>query len=286
LLLDGPVLPLVTDTVHVAEAFRRAIMSQYQRHRHRRKYGHAKKPYQELFRSEVFSGKDLDGFTLRQHRHAFYLPTAEGSDPRRITHVTVCIAGIPAVDREEGSDLRRITRVTASAARFGPDELAALYALRALKLDDEDPELRVQVIGLGDRKEIRAPLLGESSVWVSATPFVVTRHLKRRGRKRDPREFFEAADGRMQFVKQNLREELERRGLLQEGMEIDQLEHRYDLRPLQFRLCRTKPGDDGASRPRGLFRLRFPSPVVGPIALGHSCHFGLGLFVAAPKACR
>ena len=24
-----------------------------------------------------------------------------------------------------------------------------------------------------------------------------------------------------------------------------------------------------------------PAPVAGPIALGHSCHFGLGLFVAA-----
>ena len=40
-----------------------------------------------------------------------------------------------------------------------------------------------------------------------------------------------------------------------------------------------KPGDDGACRPRGLFRLRFPKPVAGPIALGHSCHFGLGLFL-------
>ena len=64
-------------------------------------------------------------------------------------------------------------------------------------------------------------------------------------------------------------------------MQIEPLEHAgaHLLRSIQFRLNRRKSGDDGASRPRGLFRLRFPRPVAGPIALGHSCHFGLGLFV-------
>jgi CRISPR-associated protein Csb2 len=31
----------------------------------------------------------------------------------------------------------------------------------------------------------------------------------------------------------------------------------------------------------GAFRLRFPAPVTGPIAVGHSCHFGLGLLLPA-----
>jgi CRISPR-associated protein Csb2 len=259
-LLDGPVLPLITETIRVAEAFRRGLMNRYQRCCHRRKYGYAEKPYQELFRSEVLSGKDKDGVSLRRHRHAFYLPTAEGSDRWRITHVTAT-----------------------AADGFGPDEVAALNALRALKLDDESRELRVQLVGLGDQQDFRAPLLARSSVWVSATPFVVTRHLKRRGRKRDPREFFELPEGRMRFVTQVLREELERRGLFQLRMEIeplDQVGPGLSFRPLQFQLGRSKLGDDGMSRPRGTFRIRFPSPVPGPIALGHSCHFGLGLFLA------
>jgi hypothetical protein len=46
-LLDGPVLPLVTDILAVAEAFRQALMGRFQRHCHRRKYDHADKPYQE-----------------------------------------------------------------------------------------------------------------------------------------------------------------------------------------------------------------------------------------------
>ena len=80
------------------------------------------------------------------------------------------------------------------------------------------------------------------------------------------------------------REELHRRGLFQEGTRIDRHAHvgiSTGLRPLQFRLYRRKAGDDGGARLRGLFRLHFPTPVAGPIALGHSCHFGLGLFVAA-----
>jgi len=53
----------------------------------------------------------------------------------------------------------------------------------------------------------------------------------------------------------------------------------HQLRPIQFKRFRRKPGDDGGNRPSGAFRIIFPQPVAGPICLGHSCHFGLGLFV-------
>jgi CRISPR-associated protein Csb2 len=36
-----------------------------------------------------------------------------------------------------------------------------------------------------------------------------------------------------------------------------------------------------AVRPGYRFRIVFPEPVLGPICLGHSAHFGLGLFVPA-----
>lgn len=42
---------------------------------------------------------------------------------------------------------------------------------------------------------------------------------------------------------------------------------------------RRKAGDDGGRRPAGAFRIVFPELVRGPICLGHSAHFGLGLFV-------
>ena len=260
-LLDAPVLPLVTDTIRVAEAFRRGVMGRFQRHCHRQKYGRANKPYQELFQSEVLSGKDAEGKILRRHRHAFYLPTAEGSESRWITHVTV-----------------------AAADGFGPDEVAALNALRELKLDEESPELRVQLVGLGDRQDFRTPLLEESTVWISATPFVATRYPKLRGAKRDRPEDYATPPA---FVMHVLGQELARRQELagERGLPpvvaIEEVEgigpHR--LRPIQFRRVRSKADDDGGRRWAGGFRITFASAVRGPLALGHSCHFGLGLFL-------
>lgn len=114
--------------------------------------------------------------------------TAEGSDPRWITHVTV-----------------------AAAAGFGTDEVAALNALRTLKREDDLPELRVQLVGLGVPQDFRAPLLAESTVWISATPFVATRFPKTRGSKRDrPEDYASPRD----FVRHVLQQELQRRAEL------------------------------------------------------------------------
>jgi CRISPR-associated protein Csb2 len=223
------------------------------------KYGRTDPPNAERIVSKTFAGKDERGVPLRDdHTHAFYLPADEDRDGR-LDHVTVY----------------------ASPGGFSNHEVRAIDSLRWLKCGELD--LSLLLVGLGREAEfLHTRLIGTSTDWTSATPFIVTRHAKRRGQKRDPLEFFETPEGRVEFVKQVLREELERRGLLQAGTSIeplDQTAERRALRSVQFRLTRSKPGDDGAARPRGLFRIRFPQPVKGPIALGHSCHFGLGLFL-------
>ncbi len=213
----------------------------------------------------MLSGKDADGQSLQQHRHTFYLPTADGSDPRWITHVTL-----------------------AAASGFGSDELAAFNALRGLKMDDESPELRVQLVGLGNRQDFRARLLEEASDWVSATPFVVTRFPKLRGRKRDRPEDYASPRA---FVRHILQEELQRRSDLPPVASIKEEEFigTQQLRPIQFQRFRSKKGDDGGRRRAGAFHITFTVPIPGPLCLGHSCHFGLGLFlpfsrtIAAPK---
>jgi CRISPR-associated protein Csb2 len=259
--LDGPVLPLAQATLLLAEAARRALMSRYRKLKEIERYGRVDPHNAERFASPGFSGKDAQGTPLRDdHDHAFYLPTDEDGDGR-LDHLTVFAQG-----------------------GFPRDEVRALDALRWLRCGDLD--LSLLLVGLGQEAEFRhTRISGISSVWTSATPFLVTRHMKRRGQKRDPREFFETPEGRTEFVKQVLMEELERRGLRHEGVEIepgDTVGDQHRLRPIEFCLRRPhKPGDDGPSRPRGFFRLRFPEPVSGPIALGHSCHFGLGLFEAA-----
>lgn len=50
-------------------------------------------------------------------------------------------------------------------------------------------------------------------------------------------------------------------------------------RTIQFKRFRRKAGDDGGRRLAGAFRLTFRHPVRGPIALGFSSHFGMGLFM-------
>ncbi len=256
--LDGPVLPPVQATLSLAEAIRRALMSRYRKLKEIECYGQTDPPNAERFASRVFSGKDERGEPLHDdHDHAFYLATDEDNDGR-LDHLTVHAPG-----------------------GFPRDEVRAIDALRWLRCGDL--ELALLLVGLGAEADFRhTRILGDSTTWVSATPFVVTRHLKRRARKRDPRMFFESPEGRVEFVKQVVREELQRRELHQDAIEIELLESvgiHHPLRPIQFRLERRKPGDDGASRPRGLFRLRYPQPVSGPIALGHSSHFGLGLFL-------
>jgi CRISPR-associated protein Csb2 len=255
--LDGQVLPLVRDSLPVAEAARRALMSRYRQLKEAERFGRIVPPDAERFASPVFSGKDTQGIPLRgDHEHAFYLPT---DDDGRLDHLTVVAHG-----------------------GFPRDEVRALDALRCLRYGDL--ELSLLLVGLGQADEFRhTTLFALSPVWTSATPFLVTRHMKRRGQKRDPREFFETPTGRTDFVKHVVREELERRALLQPGLEIEALDSvgaQHRLRPLDFSLARNKPGDDGPARPRGLFCLRFPEPVPGLKALGHSCHFGLGLFLA------
>jgi CRISPR-associated protein Csb2 len=259
--LDAPILPLVADTLPVAEIARSCIMGQYQRLRHRRAFGTAEKPYRELFRSPVLSGKDAGGEHLLNHGHAYYLPADEDGDGR-IDHLTVYA--------EDG---------------FGPDEVAALYAVRSLPVGQGEG-LRVMLVGLGQRGDFTAAMFQRSSSWQSATPFLVSRYLKKRGRKKDPAELREA--GRAgEFVRLVLLEELgrlrHRRPEVPEPARVEFLpEGRMGaqrLRPIQFKRFRRKTGDDGGQRPSGGFRIVFPEPVAGPICLGHSCHFGMGLFV-------
>lgn len=254
LLLDGPVLPLVTDTVRVAEALRHRVLARFQWHCHRRKYGTVK-PRREEFRSEVLSGKDASGEFLRGHRHAHYLPTA-GDEPRRITHVTVY-----------------------APDGFDDDEAAALTGVREFQVQaggDRSLDLRVQLVGLGQPGDFRAGLFGPHRVWRSVTPFVGPAHIGRNGRDR--------------YLLKAIRREA-RRWAEEHGVSAPVVERIPDTSPgtvhmpraHTFRRSRARDGGEGYQRPCGLFQLHFEADVVGPICLGYASHFGLGLFSAGPE---
>jgi len=278
-VLDSQVLPLVTETLPIAEQIRYYLMGIYGRLTSRNGVNG---------RSETFSGKDADGNPLSGHGHAYYLPTDEDGDGR-LDHVTVIA--------ENG---------------FTREEVRVFDRLRMLKRGEENPELLFLLMGLGQIKELHFPILEKAKRWVSATPFLVTRHPKKNGRKRDPVELLH---DRAAFVEQVLREELgrfcQRRDLpwRQNDFRIARIEDppgafrieprqwasRYrgkgvrpaagpSFRPLQFKRFRTrKRDDDGGRRPSGSFLVEFPEPIRGPLCLGHSAHFGLGLFLPAAK---
>jgi CRISPR-associated protein Csb2 len=256
--LDSTVLPLVTETLPVAESARRALMSWH---------GRLTEKNGVRGRSDVLSGKDENGERLTGHRHAYYLPTDEDGDGR-LDHLTVY-----------------------AAAGFGPDEQRAFDRVSHLRTDREGEArhpLRVLLLGMGMCTEYRPGPLGESKTWISATPYIATHYAKTRGRSRID---LKSSEARAVFLQEDLRGQLAAvRSDLFDGENIDvEIEPLWDTnhvfliakrwRTIEFKRFRQRAGDDGGRRLAGAFRLRFGDPVKGPFALGWSSHFGLGLFM-------
>ncbi len=265
--VDGTVLPLIEETLPIAETARITAMGCFRRVEEGRQRRVASSIALPLPRSEVFSGKDEAGKPLLLHEHAYYLPTDEDGDGR-IDHLTIF-----------------------AAMGFGPSEVKALDRMLKLKHDEGEP-LNLVLMALGQTEALAAEnLLGPSRIWESATPFVATRHAKESGRKRDSQDLLGQQNERA-FARQVLIEEIgrlrARRPEIPAPSLIEALnpEHRigaHRLRPIQFKRFRRKRGDNGGRLAAGAFRIVFPLPVQGPVILGHSAHFGLGLFLGADE---
>lgn len=261
--LDSTALPLINDTLPVAESARRMLMGIYGRQ--------FAQPDGSKARSTIFAGKDDMSQPLSGHGHAYYLPTDEDADGR-LDHLTVI-----------------------ASHAFGSREIRALDLLKEIKSRDAlrpGHSLRVLLLGLGRLDDYEPWPVRPSQIWVSATPFIATRHLKRRGTKRDPEDVSSNSTAFLTaVVKEELGRLIQRRSDLQDlslgAVGVQPLTDAngtfrigpQELRPIQFRRFRQKAGDDGGRRTSGSFLITFPRPVKGPICLGHSSHFGMGLFV-------
>jgi len=263
--LDSTVLPLVTETLAVAEAGRRALMGIY---------GRLTETNGVRGRSKVFSGKDEHDEPLADHTHAYYLPSDEDGDGR-LDHLTVF-----------------------ASAGFGSDERRAFDRLREIRTGREGEErhpLRVVLLGMGASADYIPGPLQYSQQWVSATPYIATRYAKTRGRHRVDLGWPEQREN---FLRDNLHTQLA--GLWPElfGEQAPEVviepewgpKHVFQIarrwRCIEFRRFRSKLGDDGGRRLSGAFRLTFGRAVQGPIALGYSSHFGMGLFMPLNDAAR
>lgn len=266
--LDSAVLPSVTDTIRVAENARRALMGLC---------GKLTEQNGIRGKSATLSGKSEEGERLTDHTHAYYLPTDEDDDGR-LDHLTIYA--------QQG---------------FGDAELRAAQKLLELRSRDREESghpLRTLLLGWGLEKEFHPGPLASSKIWLSATPYIATRHPKTRGKAK---WLGTPAD----FLLEDLKEEIARwcklHNLSPDAVSISpildangvfRLPDPLDatgrphpnrlLRPLQFHRFRQKRNDDGGRRLSGFFRIEFPQSIQGPIALGHSSHFGLGLFTPIP----
>jgi CRISPR-associated protein Csb2 len=217
--------------------------------------------------SSVFTGCDGSRRPLQGNGHAYILCESDQARAR------------------EGG--REITHVTVYAPMgFGQQQQKALEALEEVWGPWQD-RVRLLLQGMGRPEDFcrpesgcSPPLLARSRTWISLTPFLPTRHAKvtRAGAaKRDAR-----------------------------GLQIGSPEH--ELRRLLFlagfpepvavesvpfaeiggrktswsSFCRERSCGEGrrAGSAGYGFRIEFPEPVQGPVAVGYAAHFGMGMFVS------
>jgi CRISPR-associated protein Csb2 len=230
-------LPVVARTLPQAELLHEALIS---------KLGFGGVPCPELV------GRDHAGDPLKGHQHAHLLPVDLDADGR-LDHLIVF-------------------------APMGLGERAqrAVRSLRRTYMKGGVGQLQIAVAGVGALTDLRAigarlsaaieRILGPAggaSLWVSETPFVPPRHLKKGGRS--------SLDGQVE-------EELRTRGFRFATVEV--VEDSDGTRAFRHFVRRRGHGPQPPIDAGVAIRLRFDRPVPGPICLGYGSHFGLGRFSA------
>lgn len=223
--LDSKVLPLVTQTLEVAEQVRVRLMGI-----HKRLAGGDARV------SPLFSGKSPDGSPLSGHRHCFVLPQDRDGDGR-IDHILVH-------SRHQAFDDR---------------ERMALDGLEALWQHGGKPDVRCVPVQWGG-------VLPQGSEFISATPFVLSRH--RKPNRGSFEEWLHA-----EVARECMNHGLESPAAISIVPNLT-LQVGRSIRWAEFRRNRK---EDPVRAGLGLL-LRFSQKVQGPIALGYGCHFGLGQF--------
>ena len=191
-------------------------------------------------------GKDANNAPLKGHRHTEFFAWCEGGQPTRL----LVWRGSRPFDADEQEAILSAASRDVSWAAVGSDSDA--WKVRLVPLDRDVPSPP----GFDTRS---------STVWESVTPYVPPRHHLRGGKEREGESMTE-----------QIQRELQRRGF-NEQVEVELLGSPAWVSVHVPRREANKHAFIGDRRGQ-VFRLRFAVPVAGPIRLGHSSSFGLGLF--------
>jgi CRISPR-associated protein Csb2 len=198
------------------------------------------------------TGRDASGNPLKGHVHAHLLPIDLDGDGH-LDHI-VMFAPMGLGWRAQ----RAVRNLRKTYMKGGVGELrVAVAGVGALS------GLRAIGAGLADAVEKLLGSTGGALSWVSSTPFVPPRHLKKQGRS--------SLAGQIQA-------ELQVRGFPSARVEV--LEWAGETRALRHFVRRRQRGTQPPIDVGVAIRLQFDSPVIGPICLGYGSHFGLGRFSA------
>lgn len=192
------------------------------------------------------TGKESNGEPLKGHRHTEFLTWCEGGQPTRL----LIWRGSRAFDADEQEAILLAATRDVSWAAAGAD--ANEWKVRLLPLDRGVPP--------------PPGFDGESSItWESVTPYVPPRHHLRGGKEREGESMID-----------QIRRELVGRGIVRD---VD-LEFVGGPKWVSVHVPRRDANRRAfiGDRRGQMIRLRFSVSVAGPIRLGHSSSFGLGLF--------
>jgi len=245
--IGSTVPPRYKDTVLITERFRNRVLRSFTKIR----TGNPKLQWGEApveMREEAFllSGRNPDGSPASGHRQVSFFLSGTCETPSRL-----------CAWRSEP---------------FNDDEQRAILdaADMPLPLNHKDDPWTLNLVPL-DKLVPPAPGLQHTAhcEWESLTPYVPPRHVYGRSGKEKPGC----------SVVEQLRSELESRGFPIGGLIVAAKECGW---------VKTHRRKSGGEDPRTnndklgyTVKLTFSEPIKGPISLGASCHFGLGLFVPA-----
>lgn len=207
----------------------------------------------DAFRSAVLSTFHIkvgakDSFLLSGHN-------ADGTSDQENRHAYY----LPVAAGNSSQTLNGIL-VVSPVARFSEHEMVALRAIKSLRWNGPSTKLAVELVDPDDQTAGTI-----ASRWVSATPYVPIRR-------------FWGTHGKHHLVpEKQLKAELQTTGVADLTSIV--------IQPWCKIRIRRKPSKSADKAIQSAIRLGHrvvfstSKPMLGPVALGHSCHFGLGQFV-------